>query len=108
MNQNRKMKKVRIYVTKEDIKLGCKGEASKCPVAKAIMRTLKVNYVCIYQHLAIEKEHSNFDLYYRVEMKTPEKAFAFINAFDSYDEEIQKTAKSFQFTIEVPEWLIQQ
>lgn len=100
------MKKVRIYVTKEDIKLGCKGEAYKCPVAKAIMRTLKVNHVCVYNLLAIEKDHLAFDSDCRVKMETPEKAFAFIQFFDSYDEEIQKSAKPFQFTIEVPECLL--
>lgn len=90
-----KIKKVRIYVTKDNIAKGERTQIYCCPVALALKRTLNKEALVNQSWIDI-----NTVLGYH-QLTTPQKASNFINNFDAGRE-----VKPFQFTLEVPECLL--
>lgn len=97
-----KPKVVRIYVTKEDIKLGCAGSTGECPVALAIARKFPKHMPRVFRNIFFWQRRYNTKC--DLQIATPAKAFAFIQSFDKIETRAQ--AKPFQFIIEVPECLL--
>lgn len=85
--------KVKIEVTKEDIKNGTPQDAGKCPIALAAKRKVKNMGWVIADRLYIdgypEGEEKFIDM--------PKKCEAFIDKFD-----MVKPVKPFSFTLNVP------
>lgn len=66
---------MRIEVTQEDIENGQRGSSDRCPIARAVLRNLRVIPEGLYVGLqAIETEEEWFEL--------PREAKLFIRAFD--------------------------
>ena len=68
-------KDIKIEVTQEDIDRGEKGDCAKCPIARAIRRTLKVRYV------HVDTDFLEWGPDYSC-MNAPVKVSKFIDAFD--------------------------
>lgn len=67
---------MRIEVTQEDIENGQRGSGDRCPIARAVLRNLRVIPAGLYVgSQAIETDEEWIDL--------PREARAFIRAFDS-------------------------
>lgn len=88
--------KKRIRVTAKDIGEGERFDAGKCPVAKAIMRTLKGDSVAVDGHgMVFCDEHGNE---IGNEIRFPEAVERFVKDFDCH-----KIVKPFSFTLEIPD-----
>lgn len=91
--------KLKISVTKQDIKRGKPRHASKCPVTLAIKRELhkaKVKFKVLYVRAStFGWEQYNMDKgWFPFMREQPEKVFKFVNRFDN-----NKKVKPFQFCL---------
>jgi hypothetical protein len=86
------MKKVRIYITANDIMLGVRGHGLQCPLARAISRRLgKEIRVLTYAWYRLD-DYTSPNPY-----PLPLRATQFVKAFDG-----GRKVAPFSFTLEVP------
>lgn len=86
------MKKIRVKVTKRDIKLGLREDMTRCPVALALHhRKFKAANVC-YNLISLD------GLWYRPEsIPSPKSVERFVKRFDA-----GKPVRPFSFTLKIP------
>lgn len=98
------MKKVKVDVTGDDIRVGRRFNESSCPVALAISRAIG-----IADRSDIKVNQIQIELYLDgiVVIDTPDSVAGFINSFDwsfeGREDEIVPRARPFSFEIEVPD-----
>lgn len=81
--------KIKVSVTRKDIKKGEPADSNSCPVALALRRSLKPR-LAVLDLIQVDQDHLHLfrvlpngsDVF----VKTPRKAASFITAFDGYNE----------------------
>lgn len=98
------MKTITVKVTKEDIDAGCRHSCEWCPVARAIRRSVAsdTNVTVGRGVVYLGKINSPSD---HGHVSLPEQAVIFIDLFDHIAEREDWTPVSFEFTLEVPDYL---
>lgn len=86
--------KIKIDVTQKDIYKGCIGKGDNCPVARAIIRTLKRAKIFFYEIDVDSNDILIESRYASLRIPTPCKTSIFINRFDN-----SKTVKPFNFQL---------
>jgi hypothetical protein len=86
-------KKILCKVTQTDINKGCRSDAHDCPVARAVKRTLKVDYVAVRPCSDIKTTTILTNKWYR----NPLSVQKFIQKFDR---EGKKKVKPFNFYLQ--------
>lgn len=81
-----------IEVTEEDIESGVRDDCERCPVAKAVWRAFKPDFV------SVDQEYIRVD---EKRWKTPEAVIEFINLFDSADPRDEESYKPLPFSFEL-------
>lgn len=90
--------KVKIEVTKDDIKNGKLDHSSKCPVALAMKRKIK-NMVWVFSEEFYLKDYMGFYKSYDMPKKTGDR----ITKFDGAKDKNTKNMTPFSFVVNVPE-----
>lgn len=86
--------KIRIHVTKEDIRNGVRANCNECPIALAIKRRINPG-------LYVEVRASGIDIG-DVHNINSENTYEFISSFDNCPREYRDCIKPIRFTIQLP------
>lgn len=84
-------KRVKIIVTKNNIKNGIRGNPLQCPIAKALRRKTNTIYSVTPSLIRLWSQPEKYCL-------TPKKVFKFIRKFDN-----RKKVNPFSFCIKLPQ-----